>query len=135
MSTPEKSYDLEPNGFLKISEKTFNVKFEGLYSSLKSESYHGTRTDMATGKEVSYSGVNTSKQLKGVLQLTKEQEALISESQSVTLRMYSGSSPFSFVIKEERLGKLKEFLKTNPPEETQPANRVVPETKDRKKSR
>lgn len=135
VSAPERSYDLEPNGFLKIGEKTFNIKFEGLYAGLKSQTYQSTGTDPATGKQVSYSGVTVNKQLKGVLQLTKEQEALISESKSITLRMYSGSSPFTFIIKEERLEKIKEFLKTNPPEETQPASRVVPETKDRKKSR
>lgn len=134
ISAPEKSFDLEPDGFIKIDERKFNVKFEGVSGNVKTETYSGTRRDAATGKEVSYSGVNVSKQLKGVFQFTKEQENLILESNELLVRVYSGSNPITFSIKKERLEKLKEFLKTNPPEETRPTGNIVPDKKDQKRA-
>ncbi|TGK44664.1 hypothetical protein [Leptospira andrefontaineae] len=135
ITAPEKSFDLEQDSFIKIDERKFNVKLEGMSVNVKGEAYSGTRKDPATGKEESYSGVHVSKQLKGIFQFTKEQEGLILESNQFLLRLYSGSSPLTFIIKEKKLAKLKEFLKTIPPTETQPTNKVVPDTKDQKKTR
>lgn len=135
ITAKQKNFDLEPEGFLKIDDKKFDIKFDGVASKLNSKAYRGTTTDPATGKEVAYSGVSINKQLQGSFRLAKEQENLILESKILLLRSYSGSNPITFSIKEERLEKLKEFLKTNTPEETPQPSNVVPDKKTRKRAR
>jgi hypothetical protein len=100
-----------------VKEKEENDDFGSSHSSFVDYTGQGIGSSSSSGSTTTTTTTSTStqswKELIGKVVIPPEAEQAIMSANSFTIRIYSGSNPLTFVVKEEALQKAKSFFAVN----------------------
>lgn len=111
LRTAGQSPNLEPNAFVKVDEKNYEVAL--LERTGETETEVSVKIDTTTNEEKVVES-NSAKIFRAKLPLTAEIEKNILDSKKLEIRIYLGKYPSTYIMSKDDLDKIKKFLLAKP---------------------